>query len=57
MPVDIKAADFQLQYLETLREAAKNENKEGFIMDMRAAYLDARNQQFLSMTADYFYRW
>lgn len=55
MPVDIKAADFQLQYLETLREAAKNENKEDFIMDMQAAYPDAQNQQFMGMTADYFY--
>ena len=55
MPVDTKAADFQLQYLVTLREASKNENKEKFIADMQAAYPDAQNQHFLSMTANNFY--
>lgn len=56
MPVDDRAAGFQLEYLDALEEAAKNETKEGFMESMQKAYPDAGMPQFLGKTADNFYK-
>ena len=56
MPVDARAAGFQLEYLDALEEAAKNETKEGFMESMQKVYPDAGMPQFLGKTADNFYK-
>ncbi len=54
-PVDARAIDFQLTYLDVLENASQNENKEEFMQTMQTAYPDAGMPQFLAMTANNFY--
>ncbi len=55
MPVDARAIEFQLQYLDVLENASQSASQEEFMEAMQTAYPDAGMQQFLGMTANNFY--
>jgi hypothetical protein len=55
MPVDAKAIEFQLEYLDVLENASQSASQEEFMEAMQTAYPDAGMPQFLGMTAENFY--